>query len=104
LDENSETGRDGIGKLKTVGDMEHQMTLRELSGALERAIDELPNQQRGVFVLCDVERLSTAEAAQVTGFGIVALACDSSRQIEHVKFVLGMAQQTREVPESFSVF
>jgi len=65
LDENSETGREGIGKLKTVGDMEHQMTLRELSGALERAIDELPHQLRGVFVLCDVEQLSTAEAAQV---------------------------------------
>jgi hypothetical protein len=40
----------------------------------------------------------------LTGFGIVALACDSSRPIEHVKFVLGMAQQMREVPESFSVF
>jgi hypothetical protein len=40
----------------------------------------------------------------LTGFGIVALACDSSRQIEHAKFVAGMAQQMREVPESFSVF
>jgi hypothetical protein len=27
-----------------------------------------------------------------TGFVIIALACDSSRQIEHVKFGPGMAQ------------
>jgi hypothetical protein len=30
--------------------------------------------------------------------------CDSSRQIEHVKFILGMAQQMREVLESFASF
>jgi hypothetical protein len=40
----------------------------------------------------------------LTGFGIVTLACDSSRQIEHMEFNARMAQQMREVPESFSVF
>ena len=39
----------------------------------------------------------------LTGFVILALACDSTRQIEHVKFGRGMTQQMSEVPESFRV-
>jgi hypothetical protein len=39
----------------------------------------------------------------LTGVVIIALACDSSCQIEHVKFCPGMAQQVGEVPEPFTV-
>ena len=39
----------------------------------------------------------------LTGFVIIALACDSSCQIEHVEFDPGMTQQMGEVPEPFSV-
>jgi hypothetical protein len=38
-----------------------------------------------------------------SGFIIAALACDSSRQIEHMKFGARMAQEMGEVPESFGV-
>jgi hypothetical protein len=38
-----------------------------------------------------------------TGFVFIALACDSSRQIEHVKFGAGMAQQMGDLPEPFTV-
>ena len=34
---------------------------------------------------------------------VVALACDSSRQIEHMEFDRGMTQQVGEVPEPFRV-
>ena len=39
----------------------------------------------------------------LTGFVIIVLACDSSRQIEHVKFGRGMTQQMGEVAEPLSV-
>jgi hypothetical protein len=39
-----------------------------------------------------------------TGFVIVAPACDSARQIEHMEFDRGMTQQMGEVGESPSVF
>ena len=39
----------------------------------------------------------------LTGFIILALACNSSSQIEHVEFDRGMTQQMGEVPESLSV-
>jgi hypothetical protein len=39
----------------------------------------------------------------LTSFIIIALACDSTRQIEHVKFDAGMAQQMGDLPEPFTV-
>jgi hypothetical protein len=39
----------------------------------------------------------------LTGFVIIALACDSARQIEHVEFGRGMSQQMGNVPESLGV-
>jgi hypothetical protein len=42
-------------------------------------------------------------ACGLTGFVIIALACDSSRQIEHVEFSLWMTQQMGEVSEPLSV-
>ena len=40
---------------------------RELRGLLERAIDELPERYRTVFVLREVEGLSTATTAECLG-------------------------------------
>lgn len=44
---------------------EQQAFGRELARFLEMAIDELPDLYRTVFMLREVERLSTAEAAEV---------------------------------------
>ena len=44
---------------------EHQAGTRELAGLLERAIDELPDSFREVFVLRAVEEMSVAETAEV---------------------------------------
>jgi RNA polymerase sigma-70 factor (ECF subfamily) len=46
---------------------EHQAFTEELRGLLEWAIDELPDGMREVFVLRDVEGMSTLEAAQCLG-------------------------------------
>ena len=42
---------------------EASASARELGGFVERAIDELPDSYRTVFVLREVEELSTAETA-----------------------------------------
>ena len=49
------------------GNPEHQAFSQELRGLLEWAIDRLPNGMREVFVLRDVEGLSTLEAAECLG-------------------------------------
>jgi RNA polymerase sigma-70 factor (ECF subfamily) len=48
-------------------DPERQAFTRELSTLLEAAVDTLPDGHREVFVLRDVEGLSTAEAAECLG-------------------------------------
>jgi RNA polymerase sigma-70 factor (ECF subfamily) len=49
------------------GNPEHQAFSQELRGLLEWAIDRLPNGMREVFVLRDVEELSTLETAECLG-------------------------------------
>ena len=46
---------------------EDQVAARELNGFLERAVDGLPDIYRTVFVLREVEELSTAETADCLG-------------------------------------
>jgi RNA polymerase sigma-70 factor (ECF subfamily) len=48
-------------------DPERQALAHELRGLLERAIDSLPNGMREVFVLREVEGLSTQEVAECLG-------------------------------------
>jgi RNA polymerase sigma-70 factor, ECF subfamily len=40
---------------------------RELAAELTRALDSLPLDQRAAFVLCEVEELSSGEAAEILG-------------------------------------
>ena len=46
---------------------EHSATRRELAQALNRALDQLPIEQRVAFVLCEVEEKSSPEVAQIVG-------------------------------------
>ena len=60
----TETGGDGMHKLPaSQADPEEKLSRRELGGLLEAAIDALPEIYRLVFVLREVQELSTAEAA-----------------------------------------
>jgi RNA polymerase sigma-70 factor (ECF subfamily) len=44
-----------------------QAELSELSQAVQRALDQLPETQREVLVLCDLEERSDSEAAEILG-------------------------------------
>jgi RNA polymerase sigma-70 factor (ECF subfamily) len=55
------------------GTPEEQAASREAVALVERAVDRLPPAQRTVFVLREVERLSTEEAAQALGIGADAV-------------------------------
>jgi RNA polymerase sigma-70 factor (ECF subfamily) len=57
-------GREPSG---SVGDPEAHARRRELAGALCRALDALPLDQRVAFVLCEVEERSSHEAAGLVG-------------------------------------
>ena len=48
-------------------DPEHQAIARELGMLLERAVDALPDGNREVFMLREIEGLSTAETAECLG-------------------------------------
>jgi RNA polymerase sigma-70 factor, ECF subfamily len=53
--------------MSATADPEERAGARELVRLLERAVDDLPPHQRLVFVLREVEGLSTAEAADALG-------------------------------------
>ena len=53
--------------LPAANNPERQAFTHEITGILERAIDMLPDGQRAVFMLRDVEGLSTAETADSLG-------------------------------------
>jgi RNA polymerase sigma-70 factor (ECF subfamily) len=59
----------GMNRTETsvLPDPERQAFGRELASLLEAAVDELPDGSREVFVLREVEGLSTGETAQVLG-------------------------------------
>jgi RNA polymerase sigma-70 factor, ECF subfamily len=46
---------------------EQTLRRRELAGALSRALEELPLDQRVAFVLCEVEQRSSAEVSAIVG-------------------------------------
>jgi RNA polymerase sigma-70 factor (ECF subfamily) len=48
-------------------DPEHQAIARELGALLEKAVDALPDGNREVFMLREIEGLSTAETAECLG-------------------------------------
>jgi RNA polymerase sigma-70 factor (ECF subfamily) len=46
---------------------DEDVTRRELAAALHRGLDRLPADQRVAFVLCEVDQLSSREAAAIAG-------------------------------------
>jgi RNA polymerase sigma-70 factor (ECF subfamily) len=71
-DTEQELGLPGLAGAAPRGPEEEAMG-RELLAVLEAAVDRLPADHRAVFVLREVERLSTAEAAEVLGVSEEAL-------------------------------
>jgi RNA polymerase sigma-70 factor (ECF subfamily) len=75
LDETIDTGEDMVVReIAAWGeDPEQQLSREELGGILETAIQSLEPLYRSVFVLRDIEELSTEETAEVLGLSVPAV-------------------------------
>ncbi len=75
LDETIDTGEDTVTREVATWDEdpEERFSREELNGILDDAIDSLEPLYRSVFVLRDVEELSTEETAQALGLSIPAV-------------------------------
>lgn len=75
LDEQIDTGEDLVVREVAVWDdtPETKFSQDELKGILDNAVAGLPPIFRNVFVLRDIEELSTEEAAQVLGISVPAV-------------------------------
>jgi RNA polymerase sigma-70 factor (ECF subfamily) len=81
-------------------DPEERAAAGEAVRLLERAVDALPPAYRSVFVLREVEQLSTAEAAEALGIGEDAAKMRLSRAKAMLRRTLGEALG-RAAPEAF---
>jgi RNA polymerase sigma-70 factor (ECF subfamily) len=81
-------------------DPEERAALGEAVRLLERAVDALPPTYRTVFVLREVEQLSTAETAGALGIGEDATKVRLSRAKAMLRRTLGEALG-RAAPEAF---
>jgi RNA polymerase sigma-70 factor (ECF subfamily) len=75
LDEPQDTGEETVAREIAVweGDPEQKYSQEELREILERAIDSLKPSFRTVFVLRDIEELSTEETAESLGISVPAV-------------------------------
>jgi RNA polymerase sigma-70 factor, ECF subfamily len=75
LDEPQDTGEETVAREIAVwdGDPEQRYSQEELRQILERAIDSLKPSFRTVFVLRDIEELSTEETAESLGISVPAV-------------------------------
>ncbi len=58
------------GDRPAAGDLFEDLTRRQLAAAVRRAVLRLPPRYREVVVLCDLEEMDYAEAAQVLGCAV----------------------------------
>ena len=81
-------------------DPEERAAAHETIRLLERAVDALPAPYRSVYVLREVEQLSTAETAEALGLGEEAVKVRLHRARGMLRRALGEAVQ-RAAPEAF---
>ncbi|HWA87762.1 MAG TPA: sigma-70 family RNA polymerase sigma factor [Opitutus sp.] len=65
-----------------------QISLREMKHLLEQAIDHLPRNYRAVYILREVQQLSTAETAACLGLSSAAVKVTLHRARERLKSLL----------------
>jgi RNA polymerase sigma-70 factor (ECF subfamily) len=70
-------------------DPEIMTTQHQIGKLLERTIDELPDSLRTVFVMRDVEELSTAEVARLLGLGVPTVKTRLHRARRVLRELLG---------------
>jgi RNA polymerase sigma-70 factor (ECF subfamily) len=74
----------------------------ELSGALERALDRLPEDQRVVTILADIHGHSYEEIAQITGVAVGTVKSRISRSRSRLREILTADPASRELFERFA--
>jgi RNA polymerase sigma-70 factor, ECF subfamily len=89
IDEDFEQGEERMKELASdEPNPERQAARRELGGLLESSIDQLPHDHRTIFILREIEGLSTAETAECLGISEelvkVRLHRAKSRLREHI--------------------
>lgn len=67
IDAMEETRKDALPQLSAAGTPEQSASVSEARTLLESSIDALPDSYRKIFVLRDVEEMSTTEAAECLG-------------------------------------
>jgi RNA polymerase sigma-70 factor (ECF subfamily) len=75
--------------MASVQDPQLTAAQNQIRKLLERAIDELPDRLRTVFVMRDVEELSTAEVARLLGLGVPTVKTRLHRARRTLREVLG---------------
>jgi RNA polymerase sigma-70 factor (ECF subfamily) len=96
IDENFDPGEEGMKELASdASNPERRAASRELGGLLESSIDQLSHDHRTIFLLREVEGLSTAETAECLGISEelvkVRLHRAKSRLREHIFARVGKA-------------
>ncbi len=94
-------GEDGGGPMDLrAEDPEERAAAHEAIRLVERAVDQLSAPYRAVFVLRDVEQLSTAETAEALGLGEEAVKVRLHRARGMLRRALG-EEVSRAAPEAF---
>jgi RNA polymerase sigma-70 factor (ECF subfamily) len=83
---------EAVLEAEAVEDGSDQRATRE---EIERALDELPPEQREAFVLKHVEQMSYEEMAEITGVGVSALKMRVKRACERLRDLLEEAHDVR---------
>jgi RNA polymerase sigma-70 factor (ECF subfamily) len=81
--------------LETAEAVEDDSERRAEREEIERALDELPVEQREAFVLKHVEQLSYDEMAEITGVGVSALKMRVKRACERLRELLEEVHDAR---------
>jgi RNA polymerase sigma-70 factor (ECF subfamily) len=84
------------------GDPEQGATRSELGGMLERALATLPEEQRLVVLLCDVQGYAYEEAATITGVALGTVKSRLSRARSALREQLRTQEQFADYVRSFT--
>ncbi len=81
-----------------------QVERQELANVLQAALDALPSDQRIAVILCDVQRYSYEEAAQITGVPVGTVKSRAFRGRERLRNYLQAQPETGELLSGFGRF
>jgi RNA polymerase sigma-70 factor (ECF subfamily) len=85
LDGNPERGQEGRKVRAVTGSPETELVRKENELMIQKAIDALPEDQKTVVVLRDIQRLSYEEIIEITGFNSGTMRSKLARAREKLR-------------------